>query len=175
MEMQLENIHTAIDNPTVKSLVSTYLLALAYAEMMRGKVDEVYLSILTETPVYADGQQNETGERIYKAKDLYLCSDDGLCQQIYAEADRRLRTAGIKPSDMSDEHCPALVAETDLSNIGRELIDVSGIPLGVTHDDIMCGADGLENRQKWIDLVVGAVISLPDFESPLGSLTESLT
>lgn len=153
-----------IDTPAVHSMVRAYLMARTFAECQRERVDEIHLAILTECPIYAD--MRDGGEAITRSKDLYLTTDEAACQDFYAEADARLRKAGIKPADMPRDHCPALVAENLLRKIERELIDVSGKPFGVTADKLLCARNGLENWKQWVDLVCKLIVNLPNFEAP---------
>ena len=66
---------------------------------------------------------------------------------------------------MSDDHCPALVAEHLKIEAENLLIEVSGKPAGVNLENLTL----LKNRKKWIELVVGLVTSLPNFKNPLSS------
>ena len=152
-----------IDTPAVHSLVSAYLMARTYAECQRERVNAIHLEILTECPIYAD---KDNGQAITRSCDLYLTSDDQACTDFYAEANARLRHAGIKPTEMADEFCPALVAENLLRTTERALIDESGKPFGVSADSLLCARNGLENWKKWIDLVCKLIVNLPNFEAP---------
>jgi hypothetical protein len=151
--------------PALKSCVGTYLLARAAAEVLREKVDKVYREILTERPVYADKLENS--RQIFKGDDLYLVSDDVVCQQIYAEADRRLRALKIKPDEMPSDYCPALVAEELQRKSEFALIEEAGQPFGITYDRLMSSKNPMKNRQDFIDLTTRLVVSLPDFKNPL--------
>lgn len=152
-----------LDRPAVHSLVSAYLMARAYAETMRASVDMIHGQILAECPIMEDKRD---GAPITASKDLYLSSDDAACADFYAEANKRLRAANLKPADMPDEHCPALVAEHLLTRIERELIDESGKAFDVTADKLICAPRGLENWKKWIDLVCSFIVPLPHFKAP---------
>jgi hypothetical protein len=156
--------------PEVKAAVDAYLLAVVYAETMREKVNAVYHDILTEYPVYNDrrapsDRSCSDGAQILDPDQLYMSSDDDLVKKIYAEGNKRLRAAGIKPDSMSDDHCPALVAHHLQIQAENALIEVSGKAVGVTLEKLSL----LEHRRKWIELVVGLVTSLPSFKNPLNS------
>jgi hypothetical protein len=153
---------TQVATYEVKSLVSAYLLALTFAKVQRQRVDEIHRALLDECPIYADRNENE---KITKSGDLYLSSDESACEEFYAAANHALRKAGIKPDDMPDEKCPALVAEHDRIKIEWKLIDAAGKPFGISNDNIL--NDGMATRQKFLDLVVGLVVSLPDFKNPI--------
>ncbi len=161
MKPQMRDVLT----PEVKSCVNAYLMERAYAETMRDKVDKIHRDILTQCPIYADVHGHS--QQIFESKDLYLCGNDALCQDFYEEADKRLRAAKLKPDDMPASHCPALVAEHLQVKCEWMLIDAAGKPFGITADNIMCSKDGLGNRQKFIDLVVGLVVNAPGFKNPL--------
>ncbi len=150
--------------PEIRSCVNAYLMARAYAETMREKVDAIHREILTECPIYADKHE---GRQIFKSGDLYLCTNDALCQDFYEEADKRLRAAKLKPDNMPVDHCPALVAEHLQVKTEWLLIGAAGEPFGITNDKLLCTPNGLENRQKFIDLVVSLIVNQPDFKNPL--------
>lgn len=128
------------------------------------------MGILEEMPAYVTLEHRRAanyGERIYNVKELYLCTDDELCKRIYAEANRRERAAGLKPDSMLDDYCPALVAESDLRTIEREIIKAAGGPLGVTLDNVFLVPDGWD---RFVNLVVGAIVHHPNFINPLETL-----
>ena len=151
--------------PELKSCVNAYLMARAHAEVMRTKVDEIHRQILTECPIYADVHGRT--EQIFKSGDLYMCSNDALCRDFYDEADKRLRAAKLKPSDMPVDHCPALVAEHLQTKTEWMLIESAGTPFGITNDLLLSQPHGMEQRQKFIDLVVRLIVSTPGFKNPL--------
>lgn len=145
----------------VKSYVRAYLLARTHAQLTRARVNATYREILTECPVYA----TDTGRPILDPGHLYLSDSEAHVRDAYDEADKRLRAAGVKPANMPVDHCPALVAEHLQINIERQLIEAAGRPLGITNDGLL--SLGLDDRQKFIDLVVGLIVNQPDFTSPL--------
>lgn len=146
----------------VRSCVNAYLMARAYAETMRARVDEVHRKILTECPIYAD---KSDGRQILTSGDLYLSKNEVHCRDFYDEADKRLKAAKIKPNDMPTDWCPALVAENLQTKTERLLIDASGEPFGVTYHNLLCA--GLDARQKWLDLIVEMVVNSRGFKNPL--------
>ena len=148
---------TDIATHEVTRYVEAYLVARAYAETMREEVNKIYRDILTECPVCADD-----GTQILSPDRLYLCSDDDLVRDVYAEANKREREAGLKPADMPNDYCPALVAETLKIEAENRLIEAAGRPLGIDNNTLLCA--GLDKRQRFIDLVVGLVLSLPNFK-----------
>ena len=145
-----------------KSLVNSYLMARAYAEATRERVDAIGREILKEMPLYADSEDG--GARIVEPSKVFSCPDDEATGRYFLEASKRERAAGIKPANMADEFCPALVAETRLSKIENMLIDASGKALGVGSNS---PGMYLERRKRYIDLVVGMVVNMPGFRNPL--------
>ena len=156
--MNIPDVNT-VATPTVKSLVNSYLMLRVLAESLREQVDEVYLAVLTETPVYED----RTGEPILNSEHLYLCTDDAAVKRTWAETTKRLRAAGIHPADMDDEKCPALVAERDQIKIEWLLIDEAGKPFGISCERM----NNLEQRAEFLRLITGLVMGLPDFVNPI--------
>lgn len=153
--------------PAVKQSVSAYLLARVYAETMRDKIDEIQRQILSEIPLI----NPKDGQRITEPKYSWTCTDDELMLEYYAECNIREREAGLKPSDMEDDFCPALVAENILSDTRKLIFDAAAEMLDMDidgkelHHRLLCR--GLDEMKKFIDLVVGLVVNLPDFKKPL--------
>ena len=147
--------------PEVRAYVRAYLLARAYAETMRERVNAIYRDILTECPIYAD----RTGEQILDKERLFLSSDEDAVQDAFEEGNKRLRAAGLKPTYMPDSHCPALVAEHLQIKVERQIVESAGRPFGITPDRLLCA--GLEKYNEFVRLTVGLVVNQPDFKSPL--------
>jgi hypothetical protein len=145
--------------------VNAYLMARAYAETMRSRVDEVQRAVLAECPLDMDPQwiERRGDEKITEPSLTYLAVASGL-KDYWAECNKRERELGIKPDDMPDEHCPALVAEhlqvqTEwlLLECGWAAIDVDGSPDGWKR---LYG----EQRKKFIDLLCGLVVNHPKYK-----------
>ena len=152
----------------LKKAVGTYLLARTLAEVTRKEVDAIETEILAEMPPFRATLCGEDGHRITNPRDLYLAEgQDEQMEAYYAETDKRLRAAGIKPDDMADDFCPACVAESLLLDTERLIIE-TGAPMVGQGDDfadkLLCGK--MEHRDKFIDLTVRLVVSLPDFKAP---------
>ena len=167
---EIRKAERALNTPAVHSLVRAYLLARTFYEVTKEQVDKVWLEIMTnDIEVYIDArpgrrQRPNQGERLYDHDKFYLSSDEEAFQKGLDLADERLRAAGIKPADMSRDHCPALVARNQLSKIQNALVDEAGAFLGITADRLL--SHGLDDYYKFIDLVVGAVENSPTFEHP---------
>lgn len=159
----------------VKSSVNAYLMARAYAETMREKVDVVYKETLEIFPLYTDLTSRRISkrrrckpERIYDPERMYLSADEETCKEVYADVNHQLRKQGIKPETMPDDYCPALTAEHLQTKTEHILIDAAAEMLGETGDfrhRALCL--GLDKYKQFIDLVVSLVVNLPDFKNPL--------
>ena len=171
--LNVQNMNKVVNTPSVKTLVASYLMQRAFTEIIRERVNAVYTEILNEIPIFEDMRDNSprfaNGERtrILNHNYLYLSEDEEAVQKIYDEMDSRLKKLQIKPENMEHDYCPALVEEEKLRDIEHLIIKETGNPFGVTVNKLVCGGNGLENYKKWIDLIVGAIVSLPDFENPL--------
>jgi len=169
MELTSKKFRALCGSQAWRSAVTAYLLQRTRAEVMRKHVDAVHREILEECPIYADIDHDggaPNGKQILRSKDLYLCSDEALCEDFYNEADHRLRACGLKPETMERDFCPALVEERKRIETEWFLInEVAGPTFGVDNDGLL--SIGLEKRQQFIDLIVGAVVNTPGFKHPL--------
>ena len=141
-------------------LAMTVCKAQAYAETMREAVDKIQREILTEIALYDDIMSNHSGterKRITDPKLTYLSQDEVACQWYFAECNKRERVAGLKPADMPDAYCPALVAEHLQIKAERALLDSGGAMFGFN-------ADALTSQDFWqraLDLFLGAALNSP--------------
>lgn len=160
-----ENVTSA-----VKEAVQGYLLARANAEVMREKVNQVYREVLEIHPLYTDfmAERREEIKRVTDVEDMYLSTDEATCGEVYRDANLTLREMGLKSDDMPDEHCPALVAEELQRDTEHLILEASSDMLELDFNGhelkhrLLCL--GLEKYKKFIDLVVGLVVNLPDFK-----------
>ena len=162
----------------LKEATETYLLAKVYYETMREQVDEVHDEIFAgwkPIPIIEKFRRGNRPEFIEKYDGLYLASDED-ANALYAESNKRLRACGLKPDDMKDEFCPALVANRLLTEAQWELVDAAEEfePIAKTfgesphgdslRDRLLCL--GLEKYNKFIELVSKMVGSHSDFKAP---------
>ena len=174
--LTIEKMNEVYNTPEVKNLVGSWLLQKAYTEMIREKVDSIYEEILQEIPVYEDlirhspRYNNEPIKRITHNKYLYLSEDEESINKIYNLADKTLREKGLKPDTMKNDYCPALVAESDLTDIEHKIIEITGNQFGINVNNLLYS--GLDSYHKWIDLTVSAIVNMPDFKNPLDELTK---
>lgn len=152
-----------------QSAVNAYLMARTLAEATREQVDKIHREILAECPIYddltLDGKRTATGRAITKSADLYLSEDEDACQDFYTEADIRLRRAGIKPANMPQGHCPALVAEHLQIQTENLLIECALEAMGEPKENR--AYIYLEKRRRFIDLICGLVVNQEGYKNPL--------
>lgn len=155
--------------PAVISAVNAVLMARAYAETMREKIDKIQRAILEECPLktarkWLDNKMT-VPEYITDPKLTYL-GEDSHCEDYFAECNKRERAAGLKPNDMPDTHCPALVADDIQRNAEYLLLECAGEMLEVP-DFAELANRRLETRKQAIDLLCGLVVNMPGYKNPL--------
>jgi hypothetical protein len=161
--------------PALKSSVNAYLVARAFAEVMRERVNVVYQEVLQIHPLYEDMETRRRGKRepkrIFNPDRMYLSTDEETCSEVYAEVNLTLRERGIKQPETPDDHCPALVAEHLQTKAEHLIIESAaemlkvGIDAGEFQNKLLCM--GLDKYREFIHLCVGLVVKLPDFKKPL--------
>jgi hypothetical protein len=163
------------ENPTPQDVtqelidtVAAYLVLRTKAEVIREQVDTVQRQVLAGITLYND-LEIEHGldrERITKPNRVYLSQDETALGGYYKAIDAKLRELGIKPADMQLDYCPALVAEHEQAKAEWALIDEAAKMLdtyegpGQFNNALLSTQNGLETRQKFIDLIVGLVLAL---------------
>ena len=160
----------------VKSAVNAYLLTCANAEVHREKVDAIQRNILATANYYTDEKFLNRGrtikEKIIETKDTWFMSS-GESHDYFSDLRMALERSGYKiestPGDPEWSYsCPALTAECLQTDAEHILIDAAAEMLGETkdfRDKLLC--NGMDNWNKFIDLVVGLVVNMPGFKNPL--------
>jgi hypothetical protein len=145
--------------------VNAYFMARTYAELMRERVDEVQRAVLAECPLNMEPQwiERRGDEKITEPSLTYLAVASDL-KDYWAECDKRERKLGIKPADMPDDHCPALVAEHLRVQAEWLLLECGWVAI-----DTDGNRDGWkllygEKRQHFIDLLCGLVVNHPKYK-----------
>lgn len=148
--------------------VAAYLVLRAKAEVVREQVDTVQRQVLTDVLLCND-LEVEFGlvrERVTEPDKVYLSQDESALNSYYGAIDTKLRELGIKPADMQLDYCPALVAEYEQTKAEWVLVDEAAKVLGTYEEPgqfnaaLLSAKNGLETRQKFIDLTVGLVLAL---------------
>lgn len=138
----------------LKQFVDVLLLAMVNADIKRKECDAIQRRLL------ASGRYGGDGE----PKNVYLLPDEAASRYFF-DLDKAYCEAGYK--DLQPGHCPALIAEHLRTQAEWALIAAAEefFP-GVTNDRLLCGTgkgDGLETRQRYIDLLIGMVVNHPDY------------
>jgi len=155
--------------PSLISAVNSYLMAKAHAELLHDQVDAIFAKALQLYPIYKDLVANSRrfgdGSQIIHSKDMYLSQDKQTSDKIYAFVNEHCRKLGIKPDSMSDELCPALVADSLVRECKRLIIQISAPNMDVDPELVLNGS--MEHYNKWVDIHVSMVVSDPDYKNPL--------
>ena len=150
--------------PGMKSSVRAYLMSRAYAETVREAIDKAYVKVLKDFPIYEDLDiRGISGDRIVTEKTMYLSTDKKTCKAIYDEIDSELRKAGLKPDDMPDDHCPALVAEEIQRQAERLVIETTAEMLGEEDFLHRLICHGIDKYREFIELVTKMIVNMPNF------------
>lgn len=137
-------------------LVGDLLAKTVLADFVTELVTDVQRQILADYPMYIDAERFKTDyARIIDPRQTYLASDAQM--RTYCNlCDLRLRAAGLKPADMGDEYCPALVSQHERTKAEWALFEYFCPVLGIEKT----GPSRLEDRAKLIELLVGMVLAL---------------
>ncbi len=147
--------------------VNAVLLAMANAQIERERIDAMERAVLTRddgTPMYRTADEwRERGMRdcpewVTEPKHAYLMADDDLAD-YGAECQHRIKQMGYQ---VPDGHCPALIAE-DLQ-ITAEWALMSAAE--EFFPEIPADALYLDNRRRYLDLLIGMVVNAPGYKKP---------
>jgi hypothetical protein len=129
-----------------------YCALKAIAEDIRAQVDKVQRRLLfEECQLFKDLTD---GVRVIDPKDYWLSQDADACKAYYAAQDRELRAAGVKPPEMEDEFCPALVAEYDARKARRAIIEALAPLVGIKSEALYG-----EEEEKFFGLALGLILN----------------
>ncbi len=164
----------------VISSVNAYLLARTHAELLKDIVDGMKRDILTTANYYPDPEHVRRGlepdEPITDPKNDWLLRQDEFHDYLI-ELRSRWTAAGYTINDIPGEpkysfYCPALTAESLQRDTEMLLVESAAEMLGEDkpkdfNHKLLCHENGLETRQRFIDLVVGLVINSPGYKPPV--------
>lgn len=137
---------------TMRPMALRYCTLKAMADGLRAEVDKVQRRLLLEEcQLFKDLTD---GGRVTDPKDYWLSQDDDACKAYFAAQDRELRAAGIKPPEMADEFCPALVAEHDVSKARGAIIEAMAPLVGIKREALYG-----KNEEKFFDLAMGLILN----------------
>jgi hypothetical protein len=165
MNIDYKKLKDQLNNQALFSLVNSWLNAKAHADFIRGKVDQIQRRVLEEVPLYqsAGGRLHGDGARITDPRLTFMCEDEDACQRYFdrceEEEDKANLRAGLKKG-----YCPALVAEERLVYISHAIADIVCPFLDIDKNELFCQGDGVDTWNKFINLIVKAVVNHPNFE-----------
>ena len=171
----MKNLTAKDITPDCKQAVAAYLLARTLFEVERERVDKIQQAILDAGVYNVEDRWADKGrtvERITKLKDTFLMSDEDHHDYL-TFVRQELVKAGYVIKDCEGEPfysycCPALSAESLKRDAEHVIIDSFAGVLKAGDDfghKLLC--NGLDKYYKFVDLCVGLVVNLPDFQNPL--------
>lgn len=140
----------------LRPYVDLLLVAMAFAQLEREKIDKIQRRLLATGAYGGDGDP----------KKVWTLPDEAT-DRFYADCHKEYLAAGYK---VEPGYCPALIAEHKQVEAEWALIKAAEEFFeGVTNNQLLCGTktmNGLETRQKYIDLLIGLVVNHPDYKPP---------
>ena len=161
----MENLNPECITEDIKNSVNLVLNAKAYYELTKEKMDSLYTPILfnkDSSPrfrISSEFKAIEDAEFVTEIKDTYLMGDEDAAV-YYLECETAVKESGYK---VPKGHCPALVAECLLNDAKHALIAAFEDLTGLNLQDLLCA--GLDKYNKYIELLIGLVSSLPSFKA----------
>jgi hypothetical protein len=151
--------------PAVKHAVRAYLLARAHAELQREKMEAVDRELLAarEWHTAAEWLKGRGGDRLTPTitdPDRIYLMDDSEAVEYYALRQARVDAMGL---DLPPDCCPALMAEELERKAARLVVETSAEMVGEDEKFIERLYCRLVHTNRWVDLIVGLVVNLPDF------------
>jgi len=159
MKANIDTVKKA--SKALRTPVNAVLLAQAHAELMRAKCDKIQRRLLADGEYFTDAQWEPhfPRKRITEPRESFLMEDAG--SDVYLVAlDAAYRAAGY--TELGPGQCPALIAEKLLLVAQRTLFECAERFFPEIQADHLYG----ENRQKYLDLLVGMVVSAPGYKAP---------
>jgi hypothetical protein len=136
----------------MRPMAMSYCALKAIADGIRADVDKVQRRLLLEEcPLFKDLSD---GGRVIDPKDAWLSEQDDAFKAYVAAQDRELRAAGIKPPEMGDEYCPALVAENAAVKARGAIIDALAPLVGIERGCLFG-----ENEERFFELAMGLLLN----------------
>jgi hypothetical protein len=175
-DLTTEQLQERFDNPEYWDLAKLWMEAKALAETVREKVDAIRVDVLkNDVKLYNDldmsFKERQSSrfkdierKRILDPKEDYQTQDDDEQARYYALLVEKTRAAGLRTPDMTDDQCPALVAEYDLVKVEWLILDALNI---IFETDQFSGiydvaAAGKFNRTNAIDLFIKCAHNHPN-------------
>lgn len=167
--------------PELRSAVETYLLAKAHVAMLKPIVDGISRAAMASSPVHIDDEFMDEarfarrGVASFTDGNGYITDPDKLfmgraadLDGYYAAKQALIDAEGLTPDN--PDHCPLLVAESDLSDAEKVVIDAASYLTAragktpITSKTLI--NSGLANYRKYVDLTVSFVLAqCPDLSA----------
>lgn len=157
---------------TLIDVANALCMARAQAEVLAAEKDKIARNILSTAGYRYDEKQ--TGRRdltgfIREPKDTFLMSDEDH-RDYLLDLKAEMIKAGLKPVDIPGEpphsyYCPALTAETTVTELQWALVDLMAEHLGKSGDlrhDLLCA--GLDKYNEFIELSMKHIINAPNYK-----------
>lgn len=144
--------------PEIIDAVADYLVLKAKAEVLREEVDKIERELLKKIELIDEFE----GFRITEPKDISGARVEAFTA-FYEVAEQAKIKAGIKPLDMAPGFCPALVAESAVSDAEEKIITETLKMMDIDMDPrtFSLKLSGARKQKQYIDTVVKLVLSMP--------------
>lgn len=134
----------------VQPIVAEYLVAKAHAQLMREVVDARERPLLEAAQIVDDnGAAILTSQRLYRAAE----GQEAKAEAFYEAAKAANVGAGWKGDR---DHCPALVADCEMTRLENRLIDAGFAAMGQTFTHLSVWG---EKRERAISLFCGLALA----------------
>lgn len=149
-------LNRACKDERASRLVGDLLMKQVLSDFITERVTEIQRGVLADYPLFTDAERFKVPyERITDPRHTYLARHEHVL--AYCElCDLRERAAGLKPDDMGDEYCPALVAQHERIKAEQAVFEFFCPVMGIEKT----GPSKLEHRAELLRLLVGMVLAL---------------
>lgn len=147
----------------VRPFVDTLLLATATAELERERVDKIQRKVLAES-VYVGATRDDSGAtfRVTEPKDSWQMTTADSAKYLSTLDAIHLAEGFAKAAD---GYCPALTAENLKLKAEWALITAAEPFFDITNGQLVSAGKG--KRAKYLELLIGLVVNMPGYRSPL--------
>lgn len=167
----------------IKGDVDTLLMATAFAELERERVNKIQREVLASEVFLMDEKHLDRGRedaRILDPEKAWLMNDVD-APRYYAKLSEIHLDNGFE--DAAKGYCPALVAENLQLEAEWALIKAAEkfFP-GIDNNRLLNGIHredgswecGLDVRKKYLDLLIGMVVNYPGYKQPLARMGKAV-
>ncbi len=161
---QITDIKCMANDPQLHNAVNTYLMAKAYVQTWRERVDPIQRDTLKLIgAVYADKHSRKTGP-ITDPKDSWLMSDEQH-REWCDELDHEYRSRGWLTDADARGVCPALKVEELERQAARAVLMLAAQYVeALEPDGLICS--GMKNYRKGLEIVCGLIVNHSTYRKP---------